>query len=86
MRRTIYGAWTDNDELTETEKSFAYVVESAEILGIPVNETTPLDFIFIANVFRLYREKLGLEKERCNNKILKEYYEELDKENPNDNL
>ena len=80
MRRTIYGAWTGSDTLTENEKSVAYVVESAEILGIPVNETTPLDFTFIANVLRLYREKLGLEKERCNNEILKEYYEELDKE------
>ena len=56
LRRTLYGTWTDLDELDENEKALLYIEDCARHTGIEVTETTIFNVQFMAKVMKALRE------------------------------
>ena len=64
MRRTIFGTFTEQDELSEEEKSVLYIKESAEKVGIECEfNKTAISFPFIASEIKAYRDIVELKGE-----------------------
>ena len=73
MRKTLYGALTQDEELNENEKAMLYIKECAELARLEVIEgKTAIDIQFMAGVMKRLREK----QEPCEDAISRQEVKE----------